>query len=49
MKKIGAYFINLYVETKRRPYECNKCSNDESTRFDKDVSIIYELKFNLNI
>ncbi len=43
LKKIGAYFINLYVETKWRPYECNTFSNDESTRFDKDVSIIMKL------
>ncbi len=29
-----------YVETKWRPYECNTCSNDESTKFNKGVSII---------
>jgi hypothetical protein len=43
IKKIGAYFINLYVETKWRPHECNTCSNYELTRFDKDVSIIMNL------
>ncbi len=30
----------LYVENKWRPYECNTCSNDESTRFKEGVSII---------
>ncbi len=34
----------LYVETKRRPYECNTCSNDESIRFDKIVFIIMNFK-----
>jgi hypothetical protein len=35
----------LYVETRWKPYECNTCSNDESTIFNKGVSIIME--FNL--
>jgi hypothetical protein len=35
----------LYVDTKWKPYECNKCSNDQSTRFNKIVSII--TNFNL--
>jgi hypothetical protein len=30
----------VYVEIKWKPYECNTCSNDESTRFDVNVSII---------
>jgi hypothetical protein len=35
----------LYVETRWRPYESNTCSNDESRRFNKGVSII--MNFNL--
>jgi hypothetical protein len=35
----------FYVETKWRPYECNTCLNDESTRFNECVSI--NIKFNL--
>ncbi len=29
-----------YVTTKQRSYECNTCLNDESTKFDTNVSII---------
>jgi hypothetical protein len=32
----------LCVETRWKPYEYNTCSNDESTRFNKIVSIINE-------
>ncbi len=32
----------MYVEIWWRPYECNTCSNDESIRFNKGVSIHYE-------
>jgi len=35
----------LYVETRWKPYECNTCLNDESTRFNKSVSIV--MKFNI--
>jgi hypothetical protein len=35
----------LYIKTIWRPYECNTCLNDESTRFNKSVSII--MNFNL--
>jgi hypothetical protein len=39
--KLKKLFISyLYVETTRKPYECNTCSNDESTRFNEGVSII---------
>jgi hypothetical protein len=37
--------LYLYVETRWRPYECDTCSNDESTIFNKGVSII--MNFNL--
>jgi hypothetical protein len=30
-----------YVKTKQRSYECNTCLNDESTKFDTNVSIIW--------
>jgi len=38
------YFI-FYVDTKWKPYECNTCSNDESTIFDKVVPIIMTFNF----
>ncbi len=44
-KKRQLLISYLYVETKQRPYECNTCSNDKSTTFDKVVSII--MNFNL--
>jgi hypothetical protein len=37
--------LYLYIETKRKPYECNTCSNVESTRFDKVVPIIMNFNF----
>jgi len=30
----------LYVKIRWRPYECNTCSNEESIKFNKGVSII---------
>ncbi len=32
--------LYLYVEIRGKPYQCNTCSNDESSRFNKSVSII---------
>jgi hypothetical protein len=32
--------LYLYVEIRWKPYQCNTCSNDESSRFNKSVSII---------
>jgi hypothetical protein len=36
-RKLSTSYV--YVEIKQNPYECNKCSNDGSTRFDVNVSI----------
>jgi len=30
----------MYVEIRWKSYECNTCSNGESTKFNKGVSII---------
>ncbi len=31
---------HLYFETKGRPYECNRCSNDKSTRFNRFFQLL---------
>jgi hypothetical protein len=31
----------LYVETRRKPYECNICSNDESIYLMKVFSLLF--------
>jgi hypothetical protein len=49
--KIQLPISYLYVEIKWRPYECNTCSNDESTRFNEGVPVIITfnlMKININ-
>jgi hypothetical protein len=36
--------LHLYLETRSKSYECNKCSNDEWTKFDVSVSINMKLQ-----